>query len=162
MTISPAGLELCVYCECGDKGPDMIAYQDAVGVWTYGVGAIVKPDGSRVQEGDTITKSDALSLFLKQVDEEGGHFVRAWAGPLAANQAQFDALADFCYNRGAGRLRSLLAMSHSNQECADNMLKFDFAGDPPRTLLGLSRRRRMERAMYLGQEWQTYKNWEPA
>lgn len=154
--MSPAGLDLCVYCECDHKGPDLVAYRDAVGVPTYGVGAIVRPDGKRVQMGDTITLEAALKLFLSQIDSEAAHYVRAWAPGL--NQHQFDALTDFCYNRGAGRLRALLAMPG---DISHNLLSFDWAGTPPRVLLGLQRRRRMEQAMYNGLDWTVFKEWKP-
>lgn len=162
MKMSDAGLAMCIYYECGDKGPDLVAYQDSVGVWTYGIGAIVKPDGSSVRQGDTISKEAAEALFLQQVDSEGGHYVRSWAGSLVSNQQQFDACADFCYNRGAGRLRDLLAKSHTQQELADNILLWDWAGPPDNHLLGLQRRRRSEREMFLGGDWTKWKEWEPS
>lgn len=157
MKMSPAGLEMTKYFE----GCFLKAYQDSVGVWTIAWGAIKWPDGTSVKEGDTCTQEQADEMLAAQVDSEGGHYVRAWAGPLVVNQAQFDALTDFCYNRGAKRLRDLLAMSHSTQECADNILKWDWAGSPPKVLLGLQRRRRSERAFYLGQDWAQFKDWTP-
>ena len=152
MTMSPAGLEMCKYYE----GCYLTAYQDSVGVWTIAWGAILWPDGTPVKEGDTCTQEQADAMLASQVDTEGAHFVRAWAG--ARTQCQFDALTDFTYNRGAGRLKILLAMPG---EISANMLAFDWAGDPSNHLLGLQRRRRSEQAMYNGQDWTAFQGWHP-
>lgn len=153
MTMSAVGLEMLKHFE----GCSLKAYQDSVHVWTIGWGAIVMPSGDRVKQGDVITQAEADALLIKQVDSEGAHYVRAWAGPLVTNQAQFDALTDFCYNRGAGRLKQLIGESKTPAECAENMLQFDWAGNPQNHLPGLTRRRKAEREMYLGGSWEKFK-----
>lgn len=149
MIMSPAGLLMTKYCE----GLYLESYQDSRKVWTIGYGRIEYDNGRHVGPNQTCAKEEAEQWLLEDVENDGCHYVRAWAkGPL--NQNQFDALSDFTFNRGAGRLRTLLAMPG---EIADNFLTA-VSGD---TELGLKRRRRMNRALYLGQDWTPFKTWKP-
>jgi GH24 family phage-related lysozyme (muramidase) len=146
--MSAAGLEMTRYCE----GLYLQSYQDSRGVWTIGYGRIEYDDGTAVGPGETCTLEQAEAWLLEDVEKDGSHYVRAWVKtPLS--QCQFDALSDFTFNRGAGRLETLLAMPGN---IYDNFL----TAVPDDTELGLQRRRRMNRAMYLGQDWQEYKSWQ--
>lgn len=148
LTISHNGLELIKEFE----GCQLKAYQDSVGVWTIGWGRIVYDNGSPVKQGDSCDQAAADRWLLEDIEQEGSHFVRAWRSQ--ASQEQFDALSSFTYNRGAGRLRELLAMPGAIH---DNMLAFDFAGSEHKHLPGLLRRRWAERAVYLGRDWSAFK-----
>lgn len=147
------GLDLNEYYE----GLYLKAYKDRVGTWTLCFGRTKYPNGKPVQPGDTATKPDCEAWLLSDLESEGAHYVRAWTHDL--NMNQFSALTSFTFNRGAGRLRALLDMSHSNEEIANNLLKFDYAGTEDNHLLGLKRRRRSERALFNGEDWTPFKDW---
>ncbi len=149
MKMSPLGFILTRECE----GLSLISYQDSRGVWTIGYGRIEYDDGRHVGSGENCSRTDAEHWLIEDMDNDGSHYVRAWIKfPLTQNQ--FDAVADFTFNRGAGRLKKLLAMPG---DLADNLL----IAVPSDKELGLRRRRRMNRAMYLGQDWTVFKDWRP-
>ena len=150
--LSKDGLELIKEFE----GCSLKSYQDAVGVWTIGYGKIVYADGSRVQEGQLCTKEQAERWLLEDVEKEGAHFVRLWA-PIE-NQNQFDALCSFTFNRGAGRLRELLA----TQDILNHIRDYDWAGKDKKYLEGLARRRAAEWLFFQGKpysELMTIEGW---
>lgn len=150
--INDAGLKLVEYYE----GCELKSYMDSVGVWTIGLGRIRHDDGSAVGPGETCTQAQADAWLRSDLEKEGAHYVRAWTKEL--NENQFSALTSFCFNRGAGRLRRLLAMP-GNVE--DNLIKFDWAGSEDNHLLGLMRRRRSEATLYVGDDWTFWKGWKP-
>ena len=45
------------------EGFSEIAYRCPAGIWTYGFGSTKRPDGTPVQEGDTISKQAAEALL---------------------------------------------------------------------------------------------------
>ena len=155
MKMSPAGLEMTKYYE----GLVLVAADDGYGTPTIGYGRIKYDDGTPVKIGDTCTQAQADQWLLEDVDKDGGKYVRAWV-KTTLTQNQFDSLADFGFNRGAGNLEKLLSFPG---DLATNIAAFD---DVLRTtdhlLLGWQRRRRSESAMFLGQDWNAFKNWEPA
>lgn len=74
---------------------------------------------------------------------------------LNLNQGQYDALVSVVYNLGPGVLNADRSLGgalrrHNMQAAADAILLYDKAGG--RTLPGLTRRRRAERAMFLAGE----------
>lgn len=152
--INACGLALVKYYE----GLYLKSYQDSVDVWTIGYGRIyydrarTKPVGPN----ETCTLEQAEKWLLEDLEDDGAHFVRSWKKGL--NEDQFSALTSFCFNRGAGRLRQLLAMPG---DIATNMLAFDWAGRESNKLLGLQRRRRSESALFNGLDWTIYKGWKP-
>ena len=148
-TMSAAGFIQTKYCE----GLYLQSYQDSGGTWTIGYGRILYDNGLHVGPGEHCTVEQAEAWLLEDVERDGSHFVRAWH-PGILTQNQFDALADFGFNAGAGRLHNLLHMPGS---VADNIPLAD-----PNKILGRVRRRLMNRAMYLGQDWTQYKNWKPS
>jgi lysozyme len=156
-TMSEAGLAMSKYYE----GLVLVAADDGYGTPTIGYGRIKYDDGTPVKIGDTCTQTQADQWLLEDVDKDGGHYVRAWAtGPLTQNQ--FDALADFGFNRGAGNLKTLLGMGQGPVQLAANIAVFD---DVLRTtshlLLGWQRRRRSEAAFFQGQDWTIFQSWHP-
>ncbi len=122
------------------------AYRDAVGVPTIGFGST---KGVRMGDGP-VTRAQARARLKREVDEVYGAAVNRLG--LQLNQHQFDALCSFVYNLGPGAIgpstgigRALRAREW--RRAADELLKWDKAGG--RTLLGLTRRRRAERALFL-------------
>ncbi|WP_445506780.1 glycoside hydrolase family protein [Niallia sp. 03190] len=94
MKTSKTGIDLIKKFE----GCRLLAYKDAVGVWTIGYGHT-----RNVKPGQVITQAQAEEMLkddLKKYEE----------GVLSAikvrlNQNQFDALVSFCYNLGVGSLQ---------------------------------------------------------
>ena len=80
------------------EGVKYTAYKDSVGVWTIGRGITYYEDGSRVKQGDVISKEREHRLFLNTVKG----YVDAVNRLVTANltQNQFNALVSLCYNIG--------------------------------------------------------------
>lgn len=146
-TMNAKGLRLLKTFE----GLKLDAYIDAVGIWTIGYGTTtgVRP-GMKITEAqaEAFLKRD-LELFEKVIRNE----VKV---PL--NDDQFSALVSFTYNVGAGALigSTLLKLLHQKnyQAAADQLLRWN-KGDG-RELPGLTRRRKAERALFLGQDFTVF------
>jgi GH24 family phage-related lysozyme (muramidase) len=142
MNISSSGVQLIADFEGYSSRP----YRDSVGVWTIGFGHTegVGP-GSRA-----LTRSQAESLLRRDLDKKYAPYVAKLKLPL--NQNQFDALVSFVYNLGPGYIYRGHTMGdalarHDWKAAANAFLIYDFAGG--RRLLGLTRRRRAERELFL-------------
>lgn len=140
----------------GPQGVYVEAYRDPVDVLTIGWGCT-----EGVYEGMTITVAQAEEMLQKEL----GKFERAVANAVKVqiNDNQFSALVCFSYNVGAHALfeSTLLKLLNQGkfQEAADQLLRWDKAGG--QSLLGLSRRRRAERALFLSQPWEASLHWKP-
>lgn len=146
--------------EINDKGIRLIksfeglrlkAYQDSVGVWTIGYGTT-----SGVRPGMVITEAQAeefLRRDLRRFEQAVDDLVKV---PLTDDQ--FAALVSFTYNVGEGALESSTLLRLLNQRdyqgAADQFLRWDKAGG--QSLPGLTRRRRAERALFLGQDYTAF------
>ncbi|MEO9385901.1 lysozyme [Chromobacterium phragmitis] len=140
MHINAAGLNLIKQFE----GLRLIAYQDAVGIWTIGYGHT----GPDVAPGKAITQLQADQLLqndLARFESGVSNLVKV---PLNANQ--FSALVSFSYNLGLGNLQSSTLLRLLNQRdyagAAGQFPRWDKAGG--RVLPGLSRRRLAEQALF--------------
>jgi len=121
-------------------------YQDLVKVWTIGYGHTEGVGPGSAQ----LTQQQALDLLAKDLD-------RIYAPPVAAldlplNQNQFDAIVSFVYNCGPGAVSSKTTIgkklrAHDWSAAADALLAWDKAGG--KTIAGLTRRRKAERALFL-------------
>jgi GH24 family phage-related lysozyme (muramidase) len=88
-----------------DPSAPVHAYQDGGGVWTIGWGNTEYADGTRVKEGDVITKAEADKLFDTKHQEFADKVNRDLKVPVT--QSQFDTLVDMSYNMGhAGLTKS--------------------------------------------------------
>lgn len=133
------------------EGLRLRAYQDAVGVWTIGYGTTrgVKP-GQEISEAqaEALLKTD-LNRFERAVNES----VR-----IPINDNQFAALVSFTYNVGSGALKSSTLLRKLNRRdvygASNEFLRWNRAGG--RVLAGLTRRRKAERAMFLGQDYRRF------
>lgn len=150
--INQTGLEIVKSFE----GLFLEAYQDVVGVWTIGWGAT-----EGIRPGMKITVAQAEELLKKELSK----FETAVADfvKVKINDDQFSALVSFSYNVGANALfkSTLLQLLNQGkyQEAAEQFLRWDKAG--PKSYLGLSRRRRAERSLFLSQPWEWARTWEP-
>ncbi|AIL60948.1 lysozyme [Pseudomonas alkylphenolica] len=140
MRTSQRGLSLIKSFE----GLRLLAYRDAVGVWTIGYGATrgVKP-------GMSVTKEQAERMLLNDVQRFEPEVERLVQVPLTGNQ--WDALVSFTYNLGAGNLESSTLLRLLNRGdyagAAEQFPRWNKAGG--KVLPGLVRRREAERVLFL-------------
>lgn len=145
-TVSNAGIAFVAGFEGFRSNP----YQDAVGVWTIGFGETKgihsgTAPWSRAKAATALRtrlNRDYLAPVLELADRVG----------LELTQREADALASLVYNLGPGILDDGRSMgeairSKSRARIADAFLVYDKADG--RTLAGLTRRRKAERAMFL-------------
>jgi len=140
MRTSQRGLSLIKSFE----GLRLLAYRDAVGVWTIGYGATrgVKP-------GMSVTKEQAERMLLNDVQRFESEVERLVKVPLSGNQ--WDALVSFTYNLGASNLESSTLLRLLNvgdyAGAAEQFPRWNKAGG--KVLPGLVRRREAERVLFL-------------
>ena len=85
------------------EGLKLKAYQCSAGVWTIAVGNTTYLDGRRVQKGDTLTRTQAMTLFHSMLPNYEAMVLRNVKVPL--KQQEFDALVSFFWNFGEGQLK---------------------------------------------------------
>lgn len=137
MKLSTEGLDLIKRFE-GFRGRQ---YNDVAGFLTIGYGhrivppesfanGVSEPQGAAILEADVSEAEKAVSELVK----------------VEMTQGQFDALVDFCFNLGAGRLMKstlLRALNAGRYEAAaEQLLLWDLAGGEVN--LGLKARREAE------------------
>jgi lysozyme len=129
------------------EGLKLRSYRDSVGVLTVGFGHT----GTDVRAGETITEDEADRLLRIDLNEAEAAIDDAVSVELTGNQ--HGALVSFVFNLGAGALRRSTLLHRLNagdtNRAADEFLKWDKAGKPPKRLAGLTRRRKAERALFL-------------
>ncbi len=137
MELSTAGLELIKQSE----GFRSRQYFDVAGFATIGYGHRIVPPES-FPSG--ITEVQATALLMKDIlaaERSVSRMVH-----VALTQGQFDALVDFSFNMGAGRLASSTLLKHLNASCyasaGQQLLRWDCAGNVPNA--GLRVRRQAE------------------
>ncbi len=102
----------------------------------------------------TCTQEEADAWLMQDLHAEGAHFIDAWVkAPL--NDNQYAALTSFIYNVGCGTFKRSMVFSclgnttkPDYETAAHALLAYDWAGGEH--LPGLARRRRAERALFLG------------
>lgn len=145
MQLSTAGLELIKRSE-GFRGK---VYTDVAGFPTIGYGHRVTPPESFPGGVDEARAAVILARDILETEREVARLVR-----VALTQGQFDALVDFCYNLGAGRLAgsSLLRELNAGRHDAagEQLLSWDHAGGQVNA--GLKARREAEFQLWNGGE----------
>jgi len=138
----------CVDLVASFEGYRRDVYLDAVGVPTIGYGETNPAIISRYRAAG-IDERTARALLVVRLNEFGAG-VRSLVR-VQLTQLQFDALVAFAYNVGLGALRTSTLLRELNarrpRRAANQLLRWDKAGG--RVLLGLSRRRRAERRLFL-------------
>lgn len=124
MKLSAAGLALLKQSE-GFRGK---VYLDLHGLPTIGYGhRLVHPES--FPKG--ITETEAAELLVRDVAQAEQAVQRLVRVPLA--QGQFDALVDFCFNLGQGRLAASTLLADLNagryDAAAEQLLLWDHAGN---------------------------------
>lgn len=139
----------------GGQGNDGLfhPYTDPVGVWTIGYGHTEGVSSS----SHPLTKTQALALLKHDLNTIYVPDVQAAAakyGWQALTANQLGALTSFCYNLGAGYFEPSHSLggalrNHDVKGAAAAILLYDKAGSPPRSLPGLTTRRRWEHDLFL-------------
>ncbi|MEK5480349.1 glycoside hydrolase family protein [Paenibacillus sp. FSL R5-0407] len=111
--------------------------------WTIGWGHY----GADVKPGMAITQAKADSMLINDLAKYEAYVNDPAYVPVTKqlNQNQFDALVSFCYNCGAGNLRTL-CKGRTITQIAQNITKYDKAGGL--VLAGLVRRRKAELELF--------------
>lgn len=150
MQVSHAGLQFIKAWE----GFEAEAYRDVAGVWTIGYGHTEGFRDGRFAEGAAVSEDEAMALLREDLGRRE-KAVRE-AVRVRLRQHEFDALASLVYNIGAGGfwrstvLRRLNAGDRTGAGDAFLMWNKARVGGVLRAVRGLTRRRRAERALFLG------------
>ena len=136
--IGQAGLDLIKQYE----GCRLAAYRCAAGVWTIGYGHT-----AGVHSGMTITQAQADAYLQQDIAKFEGYVNNPAYVQITEqlNQNQFDALASFAFNLGAGNLRKL-CKGRTAAQIARTMPNYNKAAG--KVLAGLRRRRAAEQALF--------------
>jgi GH24 family phage-related lysozyme (muramidase) len=135
-------------------------YNDPVGHCTIGIGHLVHHgncNGSEPAEfKQGITQQRAFDLLLRDCAPVANAIHRHIR--VALNQAQFDALVSWGMNNGADVLRTSTLTRLLNQgdygSVPAQLLRWNKAGNPPRPLEGLTRRRKAEGKLFARGQYQ--------
>jgi len=144
--ISPKGLSLIKRFESVKLKP----YLCPGGIPTISIGCTYYEDGTKVKMTDApISEARAMDIFLNVIK----HYERSVDSFCRddINQNQFDALVSFCYNLGAGALKSSTLLKKVNANPNDELIRLEFlkwnkAGG--KVLNGLTLRRQAEAELY--------------
>lgn len=96
--MSAQGREFLMHLE----GVELQPYRDVAGIWTIGVGHVIRDGEDHLRNG--ITREVAMSLLAEDV-QWAEECVRGLELPRPLAQHQFDALVCFAFNVGAGAFR---------------------------------------------------------
>ena len=96
----------------GFEGKRNKAYQDTKGLWTTGVGHLIKPDEQHLIS-TVLTDAQVEDLFKSDVKWCDDAIKSAVRVPLTQNQ--YDALASLCYNIGANGFKTSTIVRLLNQ-----------------------------------------------
>lgn len=135
------------------------AYPDPGRGWklpTIGWGTVRYSDGSPVKRGDLISQKRADAEFEHEIAEKTKGVLDLI--PEGTTDAQLGALVSFAYNEGLGALAKSTLLKKLQkgdiEGAADEFLKWNKSNG--KVLRGLTRRRRAERAMFLGENWKVH------
>ena len=143
MELSPQGLELIKRSE----GFRSRQYLDAAGYETIGFGHKIAQSESFPNKITEAQATDLLMSDIQRAEQAVGRLVKV---PLT--QGQFDALVDFCFNVGAGRLAASTLLKELNAgqyaHAGLQLLRWDCAAGEPSA--GLQNRRTAELHLWTG------------
>jgi lysozyme len=137
MKLSAAGLDLLKRSE----GFRAQVYLDAVGLKTIGYGHRLLNSDSFPNGIDEAFAAQILAKDVEQAEDAVTRLVK-----VALTQGQFDALVDFVFNLGEGRLAGSTLLADLNKgyvnDAGEQLLRWDHAGS--KELTGLKARRAAE------------------
>lgn len=140
MKISDNGINFIA----GWEGVEYKAYKDAVGLFTVGIGHLIKLPEEKFLLNKTLTRDEVYDIFREDIKRFENNLNKVIKVPI--NQNQFDALISLAFNIGNGAFNNSTLLKVLNQgnyeEVPNQILRWDKAGG--KTLLGLTRRRKAE------------------
>ncbi len=143
MQLSTEGLDLIKKSE----GFRDRVYLDVAGFPTIGFGHLIRPHESFP---NGIAEPQAAAILSSDVQDAEQSVTRLVKVTLT--QGQFDALVDFCFNLGAGRLADSTLLRELNvgnyQTAGEQLLVWDHAGGA--VIAGLKARREAELRLWTG------------
>lgn len=145
MNLNEAGKNLIKSFE----GCKLKAYKCPAGLNTIGFGSTFYPDGTKVKEGDVITKERADELFDLIVNDFAEKVRPLIKKELSDNN--FSALVSFSYNAGVGNLKNSTLLKKVNANPNDETIRGEFlkwVRANNKVLAGLERRRKAEADLY--------------
>jgi len=107
-----------------EEGLRLTAYQDSVRVWTIGYGNTFYEDGTKVKQGDKITKERAMELFRSIVKRFEDAVNKTITRELNANQ--FDSLVSLSYNIGVAAFSKSTVAKRVNANPCDPTIRQAF------------------------------------
>ena len=119
--LSKEGVEFLVASE----GFKLQAYKCSAGVWTIPAGVTYYEDGSKIKEGDIITRDRALTLFKRTLVTYENAVNKLVKSDI--NQNQYDALVSFVYNLGVGAFTGSTLLKKVNLDPNDIAIKTEFS-----------------------------------
>ena len=127
------------------EGCRLTAYRDAAGVLTIGYGHT-----KDVKEGDKISQYWADDCLRKDIEAVEAQIEKL---NIPLSQPQLDALVSFVFNVGIGNLMKSTLLRFIREGRSENDIKrqwrqWVYAGNPPRPLPGLIKRREWESIRY--------------
>lgn len=126
----------------GFEGFRTRAYKDTKGLWTIGVGHLIKPNEQHLITTE-LTKIGVDSLLRQDLAECQRCIDKMVRAPI--NQNQFDALCSLCFNIGTEHFTESSVLRHLNQlnyaQAANDFLLWN---KPPE----LIERRKKEKALF--------------
>lgn len=149
MKLSPEGRMLIERHE----GRRNRAYRDSAGLWTIGIGHLIKPGEEYLKES-TLTDAQVNELFAHDVAWAEAAVARLF--PSVKRQNQFDALVSFTYNLGEagvrnGTLDDLINQGASPEAISAKWMQYTRAGG--NVVAGLVTRRTAEVKFYWQHLW---------
>ena len=127
------------------EGCRLTAYQDAAEVWTIGYGHT-----KGVKPGDKISQYWADDCLRQDIEAVEAQIEKL---DLTLSQPQLDALVSFVFNIGIGKFKESTLLKWIREGRSENDIKkqwrqWVYAGNPPRPLPGLIKRREWESIRY--------------
>jgi lysozyme len=124
-------------------------YKDAAGLPTIGYGHRLLNPGSFPNGIDEAQAAEILACDVREAEQAVERLVK-----VPITQGQFDALVDFCFNLGAGKLTSstlLKILNHGRyDDAAEQLLRWDRADG--HEIEALKRRRQAEAELWHTQQ----------
>lgn len=129
------------------------AYQDVANIWTIGYGSTFYKDGTKVKQGDKITKSEA-ELLLNDVVNDFATKVNKVV-KVELNDCQFGAIVSLAYNIGTTAFSKSTLLKKLNKNPNDITIENEFlrwvrAGG--KLTRGLVNRRKKESDFYFSKD----------
>jgi lysozyme len=131
------------------EGLRLNAYLCPAGVWTIGWGNTLYENGSKVKQGDVITRERADALLLMIVNRFKSQITPMVNKPLTTNQ--WSALVSFVYNIGVSAFQRSTMLKKVNANPSDPTIRDEFMKwnkANGAVLHGLTNRRRDEANLY--------------